>query len=314
MDPVMKIIGAYPEDDDSTALIVRNKRLSVLKEEAPRLMRDARATRKPGSGISHLNLMSLIYRSWLFQLLEYIAVTIGLLVSLLRSRYQHFQHPSTTHPPPPLNRKTTTQALQPLILFLAALDAAHAFSNTAKPDIPTDQITVHGAAELSTHIDILPQQHPIPIPLSQTPYRVYDKFDQTVEILTGAVSLLRDPAICTAAVSLLIECITAIKYSGHAYEISVLLGLSLIGVLSAAAGRAGWNTVEWEMALDPANQFDDETPEELVQFGILDLVAPAGTVHDMYVTRYRRNGIVVRGSVEGRAASMVPGGGRSYRI
>ncbi|GLB09368.1 hypothetical protein AtubIFM57258_005286 [Aspergillus tubingensis] len=327
MDSMIKIPGSYPRDHRSSPLIV-NKLISSsgaqqFTEFTPQVTAllskyDARVPRETAHSILDQRLDTV---DMVFECLSGIVGGVwNVVCSVVCALYSRFWDSTSQSAGKDLDHETTAKMIKPILLLLAAYEAAQMYSITTDGEVLNGEITVHAwghdyefACALKQFDDSLVRDE-----------CAEDHFSKMIGRAVCAMGRSHNKLTYIMATAVLTECICSILHVGSCYGLAVMMACILAVLFAAAEDYVGCSTasastsvkecreltlrdlmigalkksgiryakVRSISALDTCRTSDTEVLEKYL---IKGLKAPTtGTVHDVYVTHYKHGMVVER--------------------
>ncbi|GAA82030.1 similar to An01g09600 [Aspergillus luchuensis IFO 4308] len=309
MDSMIKIPGSYPRDHRSSPPIVNklisNSGAQQSTEFTPQVTTallskyDARVSRETARSIFNRQSDTV---DMIFECLSGIVGGVWNVVrSIVCALYSGFRDSTSQSAGKDLDHETAAKMLKPILLLLAAYEAAQMYSITTDGEVLNGEITAHAwghdygfARTLRRYDDSL--------------VRAEDQFSMTLTYIM--------------ATAVLTECICNILQVGSCYGLAVMMACILAVLFAAAEDYVGCSATSTSVEEDREVMLRDvmigalkkggiryaevrsisasrthsaSDTDVLEKYLIKGLKAPTtGTVHDVYVTHYNHGMVVER--------------------
>ncbi|PYH30798.1 uncharacterized protein BO87DRAFT_341790 [Aspergillus neoniger CBS 115656] len=326
---IIKIPGSYPRDHRSSPPIVNklissNSGAQQFTEFTPQVTAllskyDARVPRESARSISNRQSDTAVM---IFEFLNGIVGFLSSICSVVCALCSGFWDSTSQSLEDSVDDNTTAKMLKPILLLLAAYEAGQVYSITTDGEVLNGEVTVHAwghdyefARTLKQYDDSLVRDE-----------CAEDQFSKTIGRIVCAMGRSHNKLTYIMATAVLTECICNVLQIRSCYGLAVMMACILAVLFAAAEDYVGCSAtstststsvkeyrettlrdlmigalkksgiryakVRTISAMDTCRTSDTEVLEKYL---IKGLKAPTtGTVHDIYVTHYKRGMLVER--------------------
>ncbi|PWY76694.1 hypothetical protein BO83DRAFT_357930 [Aspergillus eucalypticola CBS 122712] len=318
MDPIIiKIPGSYPHDHRSSPPIV-NKLISSsgaqqFTEFTPQVTAllskyDARVPRETARSIFNRQSYTAVM---IFECLKGIFGFLSSFGSVVCALCSGFWDSTSQSLENSLDSETTTKMLKPILLLLAAYEAAQMYSITTDGEVLNGEITVHAwghdyefARTLRRYDDSLVRDE-----CSEDQFSMILTYIMAMAVLTECICNILQVGSCYG-LAVMMACILAVLFAAAedyvgcsatstststSASVKEYRQVTLRNLMIGALKKSGIRYAKVRSSISASDTIKASDTEVLEKYLIKGLKAPTtGTVHDVYVTHYKHGMVVER--------------------